>query len=125
MPARHLQHSPVDSLEGDALNGQGSPMEVRFHRLAAQEFRHARKWYETRRTGLSDEFVAEVDRALERVTSHPDRWPVYRSRFRRVRLRRFPYSIFYSVEDGDAIIVLAVAHGRRRPDYWLRRSRLS
>ena len=76
-------------------------MEVRFHRLAAREFREAQKWYESRRTGLSGDFVTEVDRALERITLHPDRWPIYRNRFRRVRLRRFPYSIFYSLEKAD------------------------
>jgi len=100
-------------------------MEVRFHRLAAREFREAQKWYESRRTGLSGDFVTEVDRALERITSHPDRWPIYRNRFRRVRLRRFPSSIFYSLERADLILVLAVAHVRRRPDYWLRRGRMT
>ncbi|MGA2701644.1 MAG: type II toxin-antitoxin system RelE/ParE family toxin [Isosphaeraceae bacterium] len=100
-------------------------MEVRFHRLAAREFREAQKWYESRRTGLSGDFVTEVDRALERITSHPDRWPIYWNRFRRVRLRRFLYSIFYSIEKADLILVLAVAHVRRRPDYWLRRGRMN
>ncbi len=100
-------------------------MEVRFHRLAAREFREAQKWYESRRTGLSGDFVTEVDRALERITSHPERWPIYRNRFRRVRLGRFPYSIFYSLEKADLILVLAVAHVRRRPDYWLRRGRMT
>ncbi len=100
-------------------------MEVRFHRLAAREFREAQKWYESRQTGLSGDFVTEVDRALERITAHPDRWPIYLNRFRRVRLRRFPYSIFYCLEKADLILVLAVAHVRRRPDYWLRRGRKS
>ena len=75
-------------------------MEVRFHRLAAREFHEAKKWYESRRTGLSSDFVTEVDRALERITSHPDRWPIYRNRFRRVRLRRFPYSIILQPREG-------------------------
>jgi ParE-like toxin of type II ParDE toxin-antitoxin system len=123
--ARPLRDDSVVSVEGHALNGQGNAMEVRFHRLAAREFREAQKWYESRRTGLSGDFVTEVDRALERITSHPDRWPIYRNRFRRVRLRRFPYSIFYSLERADLILVLAVAHVRRRPDYWLRRGRMT
>jgi len=125
VPARSLRDDSVVGVEGDALNGQGNAMEVRFHRLAAREFREAQKWYESRRTGLSGDFVTEVDRALERITSHPDRWPIYWNRFRRVRLRRFLYSIFYSIEKADLILVLAVAHVRRRPDYWLRRGRMN
>jgi ParE toxin of type II toxin-antitoxin system, parDE len=98
-------------------------MEVRFHRLAAQEYRNARSWYERRREGLGFDFRAEVDRAIARVTSQPDRWPSFRERFRRVRLRRFPYALYCHIADPDLILVLAVAHSRRRPGYWLRRER--
>ena len=36
-------------------------------------------------------------------------------------LRRFPFAIGYVVED-DTVTVLAIAHLRRRPGYWLRRA---
>jgi plasmid stabilization system protein ParE len=96
-------------------------MEVRFHRLAAQEYREARAWYEHRRSGLGDSFITEIDRAVAWVANQPERWPVFRDRFRRVRLRRFPYALYYRVVDPTQVIVLAVAHNRRRPGYWLRR----
>jgi toxin ParE1/3/4 len=98
-------------------------MEVRFHRLAAQEYRNARVWYERRREGLGFDFRTEVDRAVGRIASQPDRWPSFRDRFRRVRLRRFPYALYYHVADPDLVLILAVAHSRRRPGYWLRRAR--
>jgi hypothetical protein len=72
-------------------------MEVRFHRLAVREFREARAWYEARRTGLGGEFLAELDRAVERITTHPDRWPLFRERFRKVRLRRFLLSVLVAL----------------------------
>jgi len=96
-------------------------MEVRFHRLAAQEYRDARRWYERRRAGLGAELKAEVDKAVERFAAEPLRWPVFRDRYRRVRLRRFPYALYYHILDVDDILVLAAAHHRRRPGYWLRR----
>ena len=34
-------------------------MEIRFHRLAAREFREAHSWYERRRPGLGDRFRSE------------------------------------------------------------------
>lgn len=98
-------------------------MEVWFHRLAAQEYRNARVWYERRREGLGFDFRAEVDRAVERIRAKPDRWPTFRDRFRRVRLRRFPYALYYHFSDSDLVLILAVAHSRRRPGYWLRRER--
>ena len=97
-------------------------VEIRFHRLAAQEFRDARKWYEGRRNEVGAEFRAEVDRAISRIEAQPDRWPKFRDRFRKVRLRRFPYLLYYSIIDPTHVMIFAVVHARRRPGYWIRRT---
>jgi hypothetical protein len=81
-----------------------SGMEVRFHRLSAQEYRDARRWYERRRAGLGDEFKAAVDRAVERMAAQPGRWPAFRDRYRRVRLGRFPYALYYHIIDPDPLL---------------------
>jgi len=39
---------------------------------------------------------------------------------RRCRLHRFPYSVIYT-QDGADILVLAVAHQHRKPGYWRKR----
>jgi toxin ParE1/3/4 len=96
-------------------------MQVRFHRLAIREYQETRTWYERRREGLGDAFTDEVDRAIGRIAKSPTRWPVVFVRFRRVRLRRFPYVLYYHVVDDSLALVLAVAHARRRPGYWRRR----
>lgn len=96
-------------------------MDVRFHRLAIREYEDTRDWYERRREGLGDSFRDDVDRAIARIARSPTRWPVVFVRFRRVRLRRFPYLLFYHVVDPSLALVLAVAHARRRPGYWRRR----
>ena len=98
-----------------------SQADVRFHRLAAKEFREARAWYDRRREGLGLEFRVEVDRTVDRIREHPDRWPVFRDRFRRVRIKRFPYLLYYHVLDSSNIVILAVAHRRRRSAYWIKR----
>jgi toxin ParE1/3/4 len=96
-------------------------MEIRFHRLAAREFREARSWYERRRPGLGDRFRAEVDRAVEQIAAAPDRPSPFRVWYRRLRIRRFPYTLYYRIYDDRIAFILAVAHDRRRPWYWLRR----
>jgi hypothetical protein len=96
-------------------------MEVRFHRLAAREYEETRAWYERRRDRLGDAFTNEVDRAIVRIAKDPTRWPVSFVKFRRVRLRRFPYVLYYHVVHASQVLVLAVAHTRRRPGYWRRR----
>jgi hypothetical protein len=97
-------------------------MEVRFHRLAQREYQGARAWYEARRAGLGRDFTAAVDRAVGSIAAHPDRWSLYRDRFRWVRVRRFPYRLYYAIAGPDLVHVLAVAHVRRRAGYWIRRA---
>ena len=41
---------------------------------------------------------------------------------RRVLVKRFPYGVYYLVE-GEVLLVLAVAHSRRKPHYWADRMR--
>jgi hypothetical protein len=64
---------------------------------AEAEAAAAAVWYEARQTGLGVEFVAEIDAALERVQARPASFPVWRvgSPYRRARLKRFPYLIFF------------------------------
>jgi hypothetical protein len=65
-------------------------------------------------------FLAEYDRALERIRDHPERWPLYPhvpGGFRWCRFRRFPYAMIYELFP-NATHVLAVAADRRMPGYW-------
>jgi len=55
--------------------------------------------------------------AIERA---PSTWPTYDHDTRRFLLRRFPYSVIYRVEP-SRIVIVAIAHGRRRPGYWKER----
>jgi plasmid stabilization system protein ParE len=98
-------------------------MEVIFHRLAAQEYLAVRRWYAQRSPQVAQAFADEVDRAAEKIAANPGQGPVFRQRYRWVRTRRFPYLLYYHVLDANRVLVMAVAHARRRPGYWQRRSR--
>jgi hypothetical protein len=82
-------------------------------------------WYEAQRSGLGLDFVEEVERALDVIGENPaawSRWPGAPADMdiRRFLLPRFPFALAYLVVEGRATV--AVAHGRRRPGYWLGRS---
>jgi plasmid stabilization system protein ParE len=96
---------------------------VLFHRLALREYHAARQWYGRAGASLARAFEAEVGRAVARIANAPDQWPIYRGTFRWVKTRRFPYLLYYHTIDPDHVLILAVAHARRRPGYWTRRSR--
>ena len=75
------------------------------------------EWYEDRKAGLGHEFLAEVRQALRAVAEQPLRHPILYRNARRVLTRRFPYKVYYLVED-ERVEVLGVAHVRRDPQTW-------
>jgi plasmid stabilization system protein ParE len=64
--------------------------------------------------------MAELDLAIERIEDAPRRWPPYLGDTRRYLLRRFPFFVVFR-EVENRVQILAVAHARRRPGYWLGR----
>jgi toxin ParE1/3/4 len=95
---------------------------IRFAREARRELLEASAWYARQRPGLQAVFLAAVDEALERVVRIGPRIARVPSvdptlPVRRVFVRRFPYAVVF-IELPTRVRVLAVAHYRRRPDYW-------
>jgi hypothetical protein len=98
---------------------------VRVLSIAEAEAADAALFYEGRRPGLGEEFLAEFEVALERIRSEPSslaRVEGYNGphELRRCLLRRFPYIVVFRVQFDEAIAV-AVADCRRKPFYWLER----
>jgi plasmid stabilization system protein ParE len=89
---------------------------------AEAEIAEGAAWYEARRTGLGFECVAEVDAALERIEAAPDTFPRWRPDrdYRKLVVKRFPYVVFFRVSEHE-IVIVAVAHSKRRPGYWMER----
>lgn len=90
---------------------------VEFHPEAAAEAQAAFAWYRERSAAVAAAFLDELDRAVERVSERPDRWPATGPGLRRFHLRRFPFAIVYRIIE-ERVQVVAVVHGRRRPGYW-------
>lgn len=69
---------------------------VVFHRDAEEELDDAIAYYESRRRGLGLSFQAEVERVVQLIQQHPQRWAVYKkTAFRKHLLKRFPYAVYY------------------------------
>ncbi len=96
------------------------PAAVRFHPAAAQEAESAYDWYAARNPAVARGFREELQHAVDAVAENPDTWPRHGRRARRYIFPRFPFSLVYVLRT-DEVEVIAVAHGRRRPGYWLSR----
>ena len=95
-------------------------LRIVFRRAAKIEFEDASAWYDEKRLGLGEEFIVEIEQAIAMAASAPQRYPVVFGDVRRTVARRFPFSIYFRVRN-DALVVLAVFHGRRNPAVWQRR----
>jgi len=100
-----------------------SGAKVEFTPEALREIDDAFEWYFERSLQAAEAFIQEVDRAVVLISSSPTIWPHFEAGTRRYVLRRnFPYGIVYR-ESQVGIEVVAVAHHKRRPRYWLGRLR--
>lgn len=94
--------------------------ELRILPEAEAELMAAAEWYESRQPGLGVAFVEAVGRVLEGIVETPQTSPLWRRGFpyRRHVMRRFPYTIIFPITELGAEVT-AIAHGKRRPGYWL------
>ena len=90
-----------------------------FHPEMDAELEDASLFYESRMAGLGKSFAAEVERTISLIRQFPDAGSPIGLARRRVLIARFPYSVVR--RDPDSVVILAVAHQRRRPGYWRRR----
>jgi plasmid stabilization system protein ParE len=94
---------------------------LQFHPDARAEFDDAAAYYEERRPGVGVRFRSAVEEAARQIQENPLFYPV--SDMPPVRysvIYRFPYSIYFEDLE-EAILIVAVAHHKRRPGYWSRR----
>ncbi|WFP49860.1 type II toxin-antitoxin system RelE/ParE family toxin [Methylomonas sp. EFPC3] len=95
-------------------------MNVEFLAAAETELDQAYQWYEQQQSGLGKQYLSEFDAAIRRITAFPKSYVLIDTEIRRCLIKRFPYGVLYGI-DRQSIIVVAVAHLHRKPDYWLAR----
>jgi plasmid stabilization system protein ParE len=87
-----------------------------FLRAALADVRAAYGWYEAQRPGLGGEFIDLVDAAVESIRAFPAAYPVVYRDARRLLLERFPYGLYYRVDD-NGVVVVACLHVAQDPQH--------
>lgn len=98
---------------------------VIIHIEAMEELDGAISYYENQNIGLGLDFLSEVEESISKIQQNPNLGTVYKlTGLLRYIIQRFPFLIFYA-EFADFIWVVAIAHGKRRPEYWRKRQEKS
>ena len=95
-------------------------MHVPSHPDADIELEEAAFYYEKCSEGLGYDFIEDFERTIERIISSPTRYRKVHGNIRQLRLNRFPFNVVYEIYENN-IYILAVAHVRRCPFYWIQR----
>jgi plasmid stabilization system protein ParE len=74
-------------------------------------------WYYERSPLSATAFAHAIDNAVLRIAEGPSRYALAEHGTRKFVLQRFPFNVFYRSGEAE-IIIVAVAHHRRRPGYW-------
>lgn len=98
-----------------------SPLiDLEYHPAASDEVAEAYEWYGGIDPAVGQSFKMELERAESLVLRSPGSWAPYLHGTQGFRLRGFPFVMTYIVRD-EQIIVVAIAHTRRKPGYWRQR----
>jgi plasmid stabilization system protein ParE len=98
---------------------------VRYDPRAREEFLSAVAWYAERNQRAAERFFALILDSETSIQNAPRSWPFapqvpQQLGVRRLVLHDFPYSMVYLELDTE-IVIVAVAHAKRRPGYWRNR----
>ncbi len=83
--------------------------------IAEEELVESAKWYNERKKLLGNEFIDEVNLTLKAVKSNPNQFKLVYKDFRMALTKRFPFEIFYSIDE-DKILIHHVFHASRNPN---------
>ncbi|WP_108124324.1 type II toxin-antitoxin system RelE/ParE family toxin [Saccharospirillum mangrovi] len=68
-------------------------------------------WYERQQQGLGQGFLDSVETAIQQIIANPNAQPLYHEPIRGCLIRRFPFTLFYSIE-AEGLIIHSVFHHR-------------
>ena len=88
---------------------------------AETDLEEAALWYEKQCSGLGDEFLDEVQVTFKILSENPYLYTVVHNNARRALIHRFPFGLYYII-DQNSIIVVAAMHGSRHPKRWQKRT---
>ncbi len=85
---------------------------------ALNELKIAAQYYEDQVAGLGEEFLDEVESSIQRILMFPEAWGRIEKNYFHCHLRRFPYSLIYTIKPKEVILFVAVFHQKREPKSW-------
>lgn len=100
-------------------------MRIRILDEAEAEIESARHYFNQQAFALGDRFLDDLEQVLDRIEANPGSCPRLETLpasepYRRALLKVFRYAVIFEIL-GEEVVVVAIAHTSRKPNYWLNR----
>jgi len=80
----------------------------------------AANWYNLKRDGLGNEFLLALEAKVNAIRRNPKQFIIVYKGIRRAFTERFPYGVFFIIEN-DVVYIIAIVHSSRSPKIWKKR----
>ncbi len=97
-------------------------MKYKFHPEALEDYADSAAFYAEISAELSKAYIESIEKGIEQILENPQVWGFVEEDVQRHLIKRFPFGIYYTSEP-DYILIVAVMHMSRKPNYW--KSRLA
>ncbi|MCE9555558.1 MAG: type II toxin-antitoxin system RelE/ParE family toxin [Planctomycetes bacterium] len=94
-------------------------IKVTFLPKADDDFQQSLDWYQVQSQRAAEKFEQAVAATIQKILANPEMGEKLDDESRFQIVPRFPFHIVYW-HDAEQLIIKAVAHGSRKPDYWRR-----
>lgn len=98
------------------------PYRVKIHPFAALDLKETVDWYNLQRENLGITFLSEVEKTLTLIQQNPKQFVQIRKDVRKAYLKRFPFTIVYSI-DHNTVEIYSFFHNCRNPLIWQKRTK--
>jgi plasmid stabilization system protein ParE len=86
------------------------------HELTQQEYETSLQWYAERSKRAAENFITAVNDALHLICASPTRWRNSYKSFYELGLKKYPFTIIYTIEPGKQLIMISsIYHYKRNP----------
>ncbi len=83
---------------------------------AQHDYEQSLQWYSERSTDAAEKFVQAIDNALQLICDSPYRWRNKYKKYHEINLRKYPFTIIYTIEeDNSLLVILSIYHHKRNP----------
>ncbi len=85
-----------------------------FHPAAQQDYEDALRWYTERSMQAAENFIVAIDYALSLICEHPARWRNEYKKYYELGVKKYPYTIIYTIEENRRLVVVSSIYHHKR-----------